>query len=37
MRLLDINDAAECLGTTERHMRALIAEPQDRLTSKSAA
>jgi len=25
MRLLDIGDAAECLGTTERHMRALIA------------
>ena len=25
MRLLDINDAAERLGTTERHMRALIA------------
>ena len=26
MRLLDINDAAECLGTTERHMWALIAD-----------
>ena len=26
MRLLDINDAAERLGTTERHMRALIAD-----------
>ena len=25
MRLLDIGDAAERLGTTERHMRALIA------------
>ena len=25
MRLLDINEAAERLGTTERHMRALIA------------
>ncbi len=26
MRLLDINDAADRLGTTERHMRALIAD-----------
>ena len=26
MRLLDIGDAAERLGTTERHMRALIAD-----------
>ena len=26
MRLLDIGDAAECLGTTERHIRALIAD-----------
>ena len=26
MSLLDINEAAERLGTTERHMRALIAD-----------
>ena len=26
MRLLDINDAADRLGTTERHMWALIAD-----------
>jgi len=26
MRLIDIGAAAECLGTTERHMRALIAD-----------
>ena len=26
MRLLDINEAADRLGTTERHIRALIAD-----------
>ena len=26
MRLLDINEAADRLGTSERHMRALIAD-----------